>query len=138
LARQQLGLERIVGIVDIVADLDAGGLLETGQGIGSRVFGPVIDVDDAILGGRRNRSDQRGGGQQGVNGADFHGVSPYHEGKQRDNASHHCAPRAPATLTKDRRRRNRFFCACSGDTTPRRARSKSISQTWPSASKRML
>src|SRR5690606_25669204 len=86
LARQQLGLEGIVGVVDVVADLDAGGLLETGQGVGGSVFSPVVDVDDAILGGRRNRGDQRGGGQQGVNGADFHGMGPYHGGKQRDNA----------------------------------------------------
>src|SRR5690606_32473788 len=120
------------------SDLDAGGLLETGQGVGGSVFSPAVDVDDAILGGRRNRGDQRGGGQQGVNGADSHGMGSYHGGKQRDNASHHCAPRAPATFTKDRRSRNRFVFACSGDTTPRRAGTNAMIQTRSSASKSML
>ncbi|KAG1166022.1 hypothetical protein G6F35_018439 [Rhizopus arrhizus] len=53
LAGQQFGLQRVVAVVDVIADLDAGFLFETRNGVRSRVFGPVVDVDDLVLRDRR-------------------------------------------------------------------------------------
>ena len=44
LAGQQLGLQRVVAVVDVIADLDAGFLLETRDRVRRRVFGPVVTL----------------------------------------------------------------------------------------------
>src|SRR5690606_23743066 len=50
LAGGQLAVEGIVGIKYVVNDLDAGFLLEIGQGVRSNVIGPVIDFDHPVVG----------------------------------------------------------------------------------------
>src|SRR3546814_1459705 len=56
-ARQQLGLEDLVGIEDVVDDADAGFLLEVFQDRLIDVVGPVVDVDDLFL--RRGRAERQ-------------------------------------------------------------------------------
>ena len=48
-AGEQLGLEDLVGIEDVVDDLDAGFLGEVLDDRLVDVVGPVVDVDDALL-----------------------------------------------------------------------------------------
>src|SRR5438105_1815920 len=53
MARQQLGLEYLVGIEDIVVDLDTGLAGELLEHAGLDVVGPVVHVEDLVLLGRR-------------------------------------------------------------------------------------
>jgi hypothetical protein len=48
-ASQQLGLKQVVGIEDVVDDLDAGLLGEVGENGIVDVIGPVVDVDNFVL-----------------------------------------------------------------------------------------
>src|SRR5882757_3225886 len=60
MACQQLGFEHLVGIEDIVVDLDAGlagELLEDG---GLDVVGPVVDIEDLVLLTRRAGASRGG------------------------------------------------------------------------------
>ncbi len=55
-AGQQAGLEHVVGVEDVVGDLDAGLLFEVLDGVFGDVVRPVVDVEDLLLGGSGARS----------------------------------------------------------------------------------
>ena len=55
LAGEQLGLENLVGVEDVVDDLDPGFLGEILQDLGIDIVRPVVDVDDFVL-----RCDRKG------------------------------------------------------------------------------
>src|SRR5690606_10614166 len=48
-AGQQLGFQHFVAVKDVVDDLDAGFLLEIGQGVRCDVVGPVVDVQHLVV-----------------------------------------------------------------------------------------
>ena len=58
-AGQQLGLEDLVGVEDVVDDLDAGLLGEFLDDRRVDVVRPVVDVDDLVLGMRRQTTSAR-------------------------------------------------------------------------------
>ena len=57
LAGHQARLQRLVGVEGVVDHLDAGLLGEGLQDIRRHVVGPVVEVDDALLGGRLLRGE---------------------------------------------------------------------------------
>jgi len=60
-------VEDFVGIKVVVTNLDAGLLLEIGDGVLANVVGPVVDVQDLVfggLGGRRSDSEGQHSGKQ--------------------------------------------------------------------------
>ena len=57
-AGQQLRLHHLLGIVDVVDDLDAGLLGEVVEHAFADIVGPVVDVDDLLL---RRRGEREGG-----------------------------------------------------------------------------
>src|SRR5690606_32651745 len=67
-AGQQLGLDHLVTVEHVVGDLDAGRLLEVGDGVLGDVVRVVVDVEDlglATIGGRTCRVLATAGGKQG-------------------------------------------------------------------------
>ncbi len=51
-ARQQAGLHRLLGIIDVVDDLDTGELLELRNGVRADEVGPVVHVQPLLFGPR--------------------------------------------------------------------------------------
>src|SRR5690606_10788011 len=69
LAGAQLGVERLVGIVHRIVDLDAGRLGEIVDRVLGDVVGPVVDVDLTLGRGRagcKQRGESCGDGQAGT------------------------------------------------------------------------
>ena len=58
-ACQQLGLENVIAVVDVIDDLDTGGLLEVRDRRLADVVVPVVNVDDSFLSGHRRRQSDR-------------------------------------------------------------------------------
>jgi hypothetical protein len=65
-AGHQLGVEDLVGVEAVVADLDAGLLLEVGDGVVGDVVGPVVDVEDLLLLGAGRCGGEERAGQREV------------------------------------------------------------------------
>src|SRR5262249_57569859 len=76
-ARQELRLERVVGIEGVVANLDPGLLAEILDDVWSDVVRPIVDVDDALFRLRGGRRDGHGGGcNKGEPDRSAHGSTP--------------------------------------------------------------
>jgi len=80
-SREQLGLERLIGIKRIVLDLDTGILCKVFKNLGVDIVGPVIDIHHTPALGRRrvdegcaNAERQRGSRQNAMHGAPQAGV----------------------------------------------------------------
>jgi hypothetical protein len=56
LAGEELGLQNLVGVVGVVDDLDPRFLRKGIDRFGIHVVRPIVDVDDALLCGRRRRN----------------------------------------------------------------------------------
>ena len=53
-AGEELRFEHLVGVEDVVVDLDPGALLEVRDGVLGDVVGPVVDVEDLLFRGARS------------------------------------------------------------------------------------
>jgi hypothetical protein len=82
-AGEQLGLDDLVVVVVVVDDLDAGLFGELGEDIGIDIVGPVVDVDDPLLGrgrgGEAERSEYDDDNRNQPGQITTHGYSPTHE-----------------------------------------------------------
>ncbi|MCY1557402.1 hypothetical protein D9M68_942510 [compost metagenome] len=56
-AGHQLGIERLVAVIDVIVGGDAAGRLEVLQGVRRDVIGPVVDAH--VLGGLAGRCDEQ-------------------------------------------------------------------------------
>src|SRR3546814_19695723 len=52
--RHQLGFQHLVAVEHVISHLDAGLGLEVGDGVLGNVIGPVVNVQDLVLGCRRS------------------------------------------------------------------------------------
>ena len=97
LAGSQLAIEGFIGIENVIHHLDAGLLLELGDGVRRNVVGPVVDLDHTV-GGLGNRHTNGSGDQAGQQGRTTHNVSSSRDlGTWRANP-----PGGVASLLSDR------------------------------------
>ena len=92
-AREQLGLQRFVGVEVGDVHLDAGLLLEIRQGVRRQVVGPDVEIEDLAGAGGPGRGAGIGAGRRLSAAASAQGQrAPKRQNRHPTNAEHHTLP----------------------------------------------